>query len=94
MNILTAEQFIAQGTTAGAIMSIAAHLEHRSDDHVPDRLTAAKVRTVAHEVAAITSQSLAIPGAATEARQRARWSSGKKPASNDNKRRGDKRGAA
>lgn len=78
-NILTAQQFIAQGTTAGAIMSIAAHLD-AGGDHVPDRLTARAVRAVAHEVAEITGQSLQIPGAVTEARQRARW------AHNDNRR--------
>lgn len=81
MNILTAAEFIAQGTTAGAIMSIATHLEHRSDDHVPDKLTAEAVRSVAYEVAAITGQSLQIPGAVTDARFAARR------AANDNKRR-------
>lgn len=86
-HILSAAEFIAQGTTAGAIMSIAAHLES-SGEHVPDRLTARAVRAVAHEVAEITGQSLQIPGAVTEARQRARW------AENDNRRSKPRKGRA
>lgn len=85
-HILTASEFIAQGTTAGAIMSIAAHLD-AGGEHIPDRLTARAVRAVAHEVAELTGQSLQIPGAVTEARQRARW------AHNDNRRGGKRRAA-
>lgn len=60
-NILTAREFIAQGTTAGAIMSTSA---------APTVAGArAKVEAVAREVAAITGQSLQIPGALTKARE-------------------------
>lgn len=86
MNILTAREFIAQGTTAGAIMSIAAHLD-AGGEHIPDRLTARAVRAVAHEVAEITGQSLQIPGAVNDARQRAKWTA------NDNRRGGKRRAA-
>lgn len=61
---LTAAEFIAQGTTAGAIMSIAAGRPH--------------IEAVAREVAAITGQTLQVPGAVTFARQ----------AANDNRRSG------
>lgn len=61
MNILTARQFIAQGTHAGAIMSIAAAQTAAG--------ARAKVEAVAREVAAITGQSLQIPGALTKARE-------------------------
>lgn len=81
--ILSAAEFIAQGTTAGAIMSIAAHLD-AGGEHVPDRLTARAVRAVAHEVAELTGQSLQIPGAVNDARRRAH---------NDNRRGGKRRAA-
>lgn len=69
-NILTAQEFIAQGTSAGAIMSIAA-----ANPAARPRLEA-----VAREVAARTGQSLNIPGAITAAREAARR------AANDNRR--------
>ena len=69
-NILTAQEFIAQGTSAGAIMSIAAAN--------PEART--KLEAVAREVAQITGQSLNIPGAITAAREAARR------AANDNRR--------
>lgn len=69
-NILTAQEFIAQGTSAGAIMSIAAANLHYGD----------KLAAVAREVAARTGQSLNIPGAVTAAREAARR------AANDNRR--------
>lgn len=70
MHILTAQEFIAQGTTAGAIMSIAAAN--------PEART--KLEAIASEVAARTGQSLNIPGAVTAAREAARR------AANDNRR--------
>ena len=73
-NILTAREFIAQGTTAGAIMSIAA------SQTVHGR--GVKLEAVAREVAAITGQSLQIPGAVTKARESRR----QRPA-NDNRGR-------
>ena len=69
-NILTAEEFIAQGTSAGAIMSIAAANE----------AARTKLEAIAREVAARTGQSLNIPGAVTAAREAARR------AANDNRR--------
>lgn len=81
--ILSAAEFIAQGTTPGAIMSISAHLD-AGGEHVPDRLTARAVRAVAHEVAELTGQSLQIPGAVNDARRRAH---------NDNRRGGKRRAA-
>lgn len=69
-NILTAQEFIAQGTSAGAIMSIAAANE----------AARTKLEAVAREVAARTGQSLNIPGAVTAAREAARR------AANDNRR--------
>lgn len=61
MNILSAREFIAQGTEAGAIMSIAAAQTAPS--------ARSKVEAVAREVAAITGQSLQIPGAVSKARE-------------------------
>lgn len=69
-HILTADEFIAQGTSAGAIMSIAASNE----------AARAKLEAVAREVAARTGQSLNIPGAVTASREAARR------AANDNRR--------
>lgn len=69
-NILTAQEFIAQGTSAGAIMSIAA----------ANPAASAKLEAVAREVASRTGQSLSIPGAVTAARESARR------AANDNRR--------
>ena len=71
-NILTAREFIAQGATAGAIMSIAAAQTVAG--------ARARVEAVAREVAAITGQSLQIPGAVTKARESRR----QRPA-NDNR---------
>lgn len=85
--ILSAAEFIAQGTTAGAIMSIAESLESRNEGHVPQPFLAARVRRVAEEVAALTGQTLQIPAALTNARQFARYKAAgkrrKRPA-NDN----------
>lgn len=69
-NILTAQEFIAQGTSAGAIMSIAAANPQYGD----------KIREVAMEVSRITGQSPQIPGAVTASREAARR------AANDNRR--------
>lgn len=88
MNILTAREFIAQGTSAGAIMSIAESLDAPTADRPPLRALSKRVRRIAHEVADITGQSLQIPGAVTEARIRAR-----RRAHNDN-RRANRRAAA
>lgn len=73
ITILTAREFIAQGTSAGIIMSIA-----KSQTNHGAR---AKVEAVAREVAAITGQTLQIPGAVSKAREQAR----RRPA-NDNSR--------
>lgn len=70
MHILTAQEFIAQGTSAGAIMSIAAANEAARQ----------RLEDVAREVAARAGQSLNIPGAVTAAREAARR------AANDNRR--------
>lgn len=77
-NILTAQQFIAQGTTAGAIMSIAAGRP--------------EVEAVAREVAAITGQSLKWPGQVTADRERAAQERRRRPA-NDNRSRRNRRAA-
>lgn len=66
--ILSAREFIAQGTTAGAIMSIAESLASQLNGHVQRHELAARVREVAREVATITGQSLQIPAAVTNAR--------------------------
>lgn len=84
MNILTAQQFIAQGTSAGAILSIA---EQRG--HSPE--IAATLRATAREVADITGQRLVIPGSVSGARELAKYNRRKRHA-NDNRRR-DKRAA-
>lgn len=55
---LTAAEFIAQGTTAGAIMSIAAGRPH--------------IEAVARQVANATGQSLKWPGQVTAERDRER----------------------
>ena len=70
MHILTAQEFIAQGTSAGAIMSIAAANEAARDE----------LQGIAWKVAQITGQSLNIPGAVTASREAARR------AANDNRR--------
>ncbi|MBC7149054.1 MAG: hypothetical protein H5U22_06710 [Rhizobium sp.] len=72
MHILTAQEFIAQGTSAGAIMSIAAAQS--------DQYARASLEAEARDVARITGQSLNIPGAVTAAREAARR------AANDNRR--------
>lgn len=69
-HILTADEFIAQGTSAGAIMSIA----------VANPAARGEIERVAKEVARRTGQSLQIPGAVTAAREASR----RRPA-NDNK---------
>lgn len=81
-SILTANEFIAQGTTAGAIMSIAAL--HRG-------AVADELRNTARTVAAITGQSLQIPGAVTAEREAARLR--RRAVANDNRRRGYRRAA-
>ncbi len=81
-NILTADEFIAQGTTAGAILSIAEHPEQ-------PRNVSQALRDVAAEVAQLTGQPLQVPGAVTERRRRAHWDrkqSSRRPA-NDNRSR-------
>lgn len=82
--VLTADEFIAQGTAPGAIMSIAEHLSHAGYDHLPQPLLAAEVRSVAREVARITGQRLAVPGAVNDARMAARRP---RKGANDNARR-------
>lgn len=69
-NILTAQEFIDQGTTAGAIMSIASAN--------PAKRTA--LEKVARDVSRQTGQTLQIPGALTASRNERR-----RP-SNDNSR--------
>lgn len=56
--VLTASEFIAQGTTAGAIMSFAAGRP--------------EIEAVAREVAAMTGTTLLWPGQATVERERER----------------------
>ena len=85
--ILTAREFIAQGTTAGAIMSIADTLATPTADRPPLKALAKRVRQVAREVADITGQSLQVPGAVTDARFIARRKAHKSSA-NDNRRSG------
>lgn len=79
--ILTAQDFIKQGTTAGAIMSVADTLAAPTADRPPLRALAKRVRQVAQEVADITGQSLQAPGAVTDARFIAR-----RKAHNDNRK--------
>lgn len=83
--VLTAQEFIAQGTAPGAIMSIGEHLSRSGQP-----LLAAEVRSVAREVAALTGQSLAVPGAEYNAREFARYkrrhSKGAPNGANDNAR--------
>lgn len=88
--ILSAAEFIAQGTTAGAIMSIGDALASAKDGHVQQHVLASRVRQIAHEVAALTGQSLQIPAAITNARFLSRQRP--KRAANDN--RGGKRKVA
>lgn len=76
--VLTAAEFIAQGTTAGAIMSIAAGRP--------------EIEAIAREVAAITGQSLKWPGQVTAERERAAQERRRRPA-NDNSRRRNRRAA-
>lgn len=78
--ILDADEFIAQGTTPGAIMSIAEHLSANSHP-----LLAADLRNTAHSVSHRTGQSLQVPGALTESRRRPRSKVGKPRAHNDNR---------
>lgn len=82
--VLDADEFIAQGTTAGAIMSIAEHLSAGGRDHVPQPLLAAEVRNVARLVADRTGQSLHVPGSTTDARLAERR---RRRAANDNRSR-------
>jgi hypothetical protein len=70
-NILTAQEFIDQGTTAGAIMSIAS----------ANPAKRAALEKVARQVADRTGQTLQIPGALTASRNERR-----RP-SNDNRER-------
>lgn len=78
MHILTAHEFIAQGTTAGAIMSIAAGRP--------------EIETIAREVAALTGQSLKWPGQVTAERERAAQERRRRP-TNDNRSRRNRRAA-
>jgi hypothetical protein len=94
MNILTADEFIAQGTTAAAVMSIADHLESGGGDHVLDRKAASALRVIARQVADKTGGSLHIPGAVTEARLRGRASNNNRdPKLEYGKPRSDRRAA-
>lgn len=70
-HILTADEFIAQGTTAGAIMSIA----------VANPAARTELEDIAWLVSQKTGQSLQIPGSVNEARMTSRP---RKPA-NDNR---------
>lgn len=63
LHILSADQFIAQGTSPGAILSIAA--VHS------DRAIRSLLEDTARVVALETGQPLQIPGAVSEARLRA-----------------------
>lgn len=58
MNILTAQQFIAQGTSAASVASIARYLDSDEGGRVPQPKLAAAVRRVAEEVAALTGVKL------------------------------------
>lgn len=78
MHILTARQFIAQSTSAGAIMSIAAGRP--------------EIEAIAREVAAITGQPLKWPGQVTAERERAAQERRRRPA-NDNRGRRNRRAA-
>lgn len=78
MTILTAQEFIAQGTSAGAIMSIAS----------VNPLLRRQLEATAQQVADRTGQTLQIPGALTHDRN-----SRRRP-SNDNARSGGKKVAA
>lgn len=89
--ILTAAEFVAQGTSAGAIMSIGESLASQMDGHVQQHILAGRVRRIAEEVAALTGQTLQIPAAVTNARTFARYKG--KRAHNDNYR-GNKRRVA
>lgn len=57
-NILTAQQFIAQGTTAASVASIARYLDSDEGGRVPQPKIAAAVRRIAEEVAALTGVKL------------------------------------
>lgn len=61
MNILTAHEFIAQGTRAYQIVSMAGSSSHRHE-----------LLDIAHTVASLTGDSMQIPGAVTQAREAAR----------------------
>lgn len=66
--VLTADEFIEQGTAPGAIMSIAEHLSAYGQP-----ILAATVLDVARDVAHATGQTLAVPGAEYNAREFARY---------------------
>ncbi|WP_142627489.1 hypothetical protein [Rhizobium sp. P007] len=61
-HVLTAEQFIAQGTSPGAILSIASTQK--------DRVLRSQLEDTARVVALETCQPLQIPGAANDNRVR------------------------
>ncbi|NSZ06483.1 hypothetical protein G6M14_08935 [Agrobacterium tumefaciens] len=61
-HVLSAEQFIAQGTSPGAILSIASTQK--------DRTLRSQLEDTARIVAIETGLPLQIPGAASDARQR------------------------
>lgn len=60
-NILTAHEFIAQGTRAYQIVSMAGSSPARRE-----------LLDIAHTVASLTGDSMQIPGAVTQAREAAR----------------------
>lgn len=88
--ILTAAEFIAQGTSAGAIMTIAYHLDRETEHRGPLPVLAGRVRQVARDVARLAGQSLSYPGQATEQREAARRGLGRRRPLNDNRRSNQK----
>ena len=58
MQILTAHEFIAQGTSAAQVASIARYLATNEYGHKAQPELAAKVRAVAEEVAVLTGVRL------------------------------------
>jgi len=77
MTILTAQEFIDQGTTAGAIMSIAS----------ANPAKRAALEKVARDVSRQTGQTLQIPGALTAARNERRRPSNDNGSGSRNERR-------
>ena len=71
-HVLTAEQFIAQGTSPGAILSIASTQK--------DRALRSQLEDTARVVALETGLPLQIPGAANDNRERRLARGGRAPA--------------